>query len=269
MFRDGTISLNPSKAKQQLINYTYDPTNGTVSFGGIFRVGGQPTGEPPETYGGGFLIGVLVALSQLGVSLAPILAGSIACTRAIHEAAAAMYALQHEVLAAQDIDLDTEPEAGRHGEIAQAVDAAVAGQLDVVKELLSGGANIDAQDLRGRTALHEAARKGRVEVAEFLIQAGARANLKDALGQTPLDTAQASNHGEGGAARAVSRPGPGTTAARSRAAATTPTTASALPRRSSLSCRGVFSPSTCWSSAAIRPSSVCIPVSTTTPDPRP
>jgi len=37
----------------------YDPTNGTVSFGGVFRVGGQPTGEPPETYGGGFLIGVL------------------------------------------------------------------------------------------------------------------------------------------------------------------------------------------------------------------
>jgi len=35
--------------------------------------------------------------------LAPILAGSLAFTRAIDEAAAAMYALQHEVLAAQDI----------------------------------------------------------------------------------------------------------------------------------------------------------------------
>jgi hypothetical protein len=35
--------------------------------------------------------------------LAPILAGSLAFTRAIDEAAAAMYALQHEVLAAQGI----------------------------------------------------------------------------------------------------------------------------------------------------------------------
>jgi hypothetical protein len=36
-------------------------------------------------------------------ALAPILAGSLQFTRAIDEAAAAMYALQHEVLAAQDI----------------------------------------------------------------------------------------------------------------------------------------------------------------------
>ncbi len=35
--------------------------------------------------------------------LAPILAGSLAFTRAIDAAAAAMYALQHEVLAAQGI----------------------------------------------------------------------------------------------------------------------------------------------------------------------
>jgi sugar phosphate isomerase/epimerase len=37
--------------------------------------------------------------------LAPILAGSLAFTRAIDEAAAAMYALQHEVLAAQEIPI--------------------------------------------------------------------------------------------------------------------------------------------------------------------
>jgi len=37
--------------------------------------------------------------------LAPILAGSLAFTRAIDEAAAAMYALQHEVLAAQQIPI--------------------------------------------------------------------------------------------------------------------------------------------------------------------
>jgi hypothetical protein len=37
--------------------------------------------------------------------LAPILAGSVAFTKAIDEAAAAMHALQHEVLAAQGIDV--------------------------------------------------------------------------------------------------------------------------------------------------------------------
>ena len=39
------------------------------------------------------------------VRLAPILAGSLAFTRAIDEAAAAMYALQHEVLASQGIPI--------------------------------------------------------------------------------------------------------------------------------------------------------------------
>ncbi|MGH8223602.1 MAG: hypothetical protein ACREQZ_11570, partial [Woeseiaceae bacterium] len=38
-------------------------------------------------------------------ALAPILAGSIAFTKAIDEAAAAMYALQHEVMAAQGIPI--------------------------------------------------------------------------------------------------------------------------------------------------------------------
>ncbi|MBN1516770.1 hypothetical protein JXA32_09410 [Candidatus Sumerlaeota bacterium] len=36
LFRDGLISLKPSKAKQQLIEFTYDPTNGTISNGDIW-----------------------------------------------------------------------------------------------------------------------------------------------------------------------------------------------------------------------------------------
>jgi hypothetical protein len=43
------------------------------------------------------------ARTQDKARLAPILAGSLAFTRAIDAAAAAMYALQHEVLAAQGI----------------------------------------------------------------------------------------------------------------------------------------------------------------------
>jgi len=43
------------------------------------------------------------SLIQGKAKLAPILAGSLAFTRAIDEAAAAMYALQHEVPAGQGI----------------------------------------------------------------------------------------------------------------------------------------------------------------------
>lgn len=57
----GGILANFTGDDTQLI--TYDPTNGTVSFGSIYRVGGSPYGDPnPRTndspYGGGFLAGV-------------------------------------------------------------------------------------------------------------------------------------------------------------------------------------------------------------------
>ena len=42
-----------------------------------------------------------------------------------------------------------------------------------------------------------------------------------------------------------------------------------LPKATRRFCSGVFPSSSPWSIAAIRPSSVCIPVATTTPVPRP
>ncbi len=41
----------------EIADILYDATNGTVSFGDIFRVGGHPGGE--SVYGGGFMLGVL------------------------------------------------------------------------------------------------------------------------------------------------------------------------------------------------------------------
>jgi prepilin-type N-terminal cleavage/methylation domain-containing protein len=59
----GGVLANFSGDDTQLI--IYDPTNGTVSFGDIWRVGGQsggnPTpraGTPPDPYGGGFHAGI-------------------------------------------------------------------------------------------------------------------------------------------------------------------------------------------------------------------
>jgi hypothetical protein len=52
-------------------------------------------------------------------------------------------------------------------------------------------------------------------------------------------------------------------------ATTTPSSASCLPTRSRRCCSGVGSDSTSWRSVAMWPSSVRIPVATTTPRPRP
>jgi type II secretion system protein G len=57
----GGILANSTSHDTTLI--IYDPTNGTISFGDIYRVGGAPTGDPiPRTssapYGGGFYVGV-------------------------------------------------------------------------------------------------------------------------------------------------------------------------------------------------------------------
>lgn len=37
--------LNPNATEAAILNNVYDPTNGTVSRGSVFRVGGQPVGE--------------------------------------------------------------------------------------------------------------------------------------------------------------------------------------------------------------------------------
>jgi hypothetical protein len=63
--------------------------------------------------------------------------------------------------------------------------AAERGELLVVKQLLTGGARIDARDQRGRTALLAATQRNRVEAARFLIQEGADVNAKDFIQDSP------------------------------------------------------------------------------------
>ena len=64
--------------------------------------------------------------------------------------------------------------------------AAQKGSVDAVKELLSQGAKVNAQNNNGCTALHWAARNGHTEVVLALLEAGADASLKDKNGETPL-----------------------------------------------------------------------------------
>lgn len=63
------------------------------------------------------------------------------------------------------------------------------GQTDVAKVLLEFGANVDARDLRERTALHHAVGYERREFIEFIAARGALLNPIDAHGCTPLDLA--------------------------------------------------------------------------------
>lgn len=68
--------------------------------------------------------------------------------------------------------------------------AVKANNLQWVKWLLSADANLEARDLKGRTALHHAAKKEiRKGILEFLLPNGAEMNAEDDERKTPLDLA--------------------------------------------------------------------------------
>jgi ankyrin repeat protein len=58
-----------------------------------------------------------------------------------------------------------------------------------VKELISLGTDVNAQDSAGWTPLHFAAQSQSTEIAHILIDAGAEVDIKDILGNTPLSKA--------------------------------------------------------------------------------
>jgi len=71
----------------------------------------------------------------------------------------------------------------------QLLTAAQSGQWAQVQSLIKEGANINAQNAQGQTALYWAADKGSAETVKFLVGHGANVNLADQNGQTPLDRA--------------------------------------------------------------------------------
>ena len=73
------------------------------------------------------------------------------------------------------------------------MDAANKGNIEAVKQHLTGGADVNAKGIGGMTPLHRAAREGHKEVAELLIAKDADVNAKSESGllkgETPLDEA--------------------------------------------------------------------------------
>lgn len=65
-------------------------------------------------------------------------------------------------------------------------EAAFAGKLDEVRQLLAAGVAVDSVDSFGRTALHCAVMKNQLPMVELLLEAGGRLDLPDSVGDVPL-----------------------------------------------------------------------------------
>src|SRR5262245_33884249 len=66
------------------------------------------------------------------------------------------------------------------------IDAAKNVDRDVVRSLLKQGANVNATETDGTTALHWASYRDDLESADLLLRAGANVNARNDLGATPL-----------------------------------------------------------------------------------
>ena len=68
-------------------------------------------------------------------------------------------------------------------------DAVEDGNIEVVKQHLAAGTDVNSKDKDGWTSLHEAASEGHNKIVELLIAKGADVNVKNDDGKTPLDAA--------------------------------------------------------------------------------
>ena len=68
-------------------------------------------------------------------------------------------------------------------------DATEDGNIEVVKQHLAAGTDVNSKDKDGWTPLHEAAYEGHKQIVKLLVTKGADVNANDDDGETPLDVA--------------------------------------------------------------------------------
>ena len=68
--------------------------------------------------------------------------------------------------------------------------------LEIARALIAAGADVNATQHGGWTALHAAALHGNLPLVRLLLEAGAAANAKNDTGQTPAALAKSKNHNE-------------------------------------------------------------------------
>lgn len=100
-----------------------------------------------------------------------------------------------KVLLAKGADVNAKDDGGRTA----LMTASDNGHLDVVKALLAKGADVNATASNGWTALMAASYNGHVDVVKTLLAKGTDVNAKDNDGATALDVATAAGHAEVGA----------------------------------------------------------------------
>jgi truncated hemoglobin YjbI len=105
----------------------------------------------------------------------------------LHGAAAAGSLIAVELLLHLGAEPDATDPGGHTALYCVGNECSVTGGGDVVRALVQGGANVNASDgVKRCTALHMAARRGNVEVARALLDCGADVEARDSLGDTPL-----------------------------------------------------------------------------------
>jgi ankyrin repeat protein len=90
------------------------------------------------------------------------------------------------------ISLSAQPEPENHQSLVclpTLMQAAISGNIGLVKAILRLGVEVSSRADDGSTALHCAARADEVEVAHFLLQAGAQIEVRNAKNRTPLHEA--------------------------------------------------------------------------------
>jgi len=83
---------------------------------------------------------------------------------------------------------------GNKGDLTPLMDAASQGHLEIVKLLISHGADVNAQSACGNSPLMYACSSGHEDIVKELLNAGARVEDNNENGHTPLMEAASSGH---------------------------------------------------------------------------